>query len=241
MNWEQIASKSDETWRIASFLPQACIPKKSHPKDNHSTRISGWDQRGGVFSSLQEIEFGRARDSKGFKIKIEAWESWQRTRGLLAIKCTKNEIEISSNKAQNEEMDWFKPPRGHEEVRASFPNQIHKSSHTNNIQIYPKEMNRGRGTQGQRPGETENSRTQYKSRTWPNTSEGVFIPAGPVRLNESKHNLSCSFVSEFHLSFLFFKKIIRVIIHGTISQAISEISSATSCSLSSTWWLLYFS
>jgi len=78
-------------------------------------------------------------------------------------------------------MDWFKPPRGHEEVRASFPNQIHKSSHTNNIQIYPKEMNWGRGTQGRRPGETENSRTQYKSRTWPNTSEGVFIPAGPVR------------------------------------------------------------
>ena len=28
-----------------------------------------------------------------------------------------------------------------EEVRASFPNQIHKSSHTNNIQIYPNEMN----------------------------------------------------------------------------------------------------
>ena len=78
-------------------------------------------------------------------------------------------------------MDWFKPPRGHEEVRASFPNQIHKSSHTNNIQIYPKEMNWGRGTQGRRPGETENSRTQYKSRSWPNTSEGVFIPAGPVR------------------------------------------------------------
>ena len=60
---------------------------------------------GGVFSSLQEIEFERASDSRGFKIKVEAWESQQRTRGLLAIKCTKNEIEISSNKAQNEEMD----------------------------------------------------------------------------------------------------------------------------------------
>ena len=60
---------------------------------------------GGVFSSLQEIEFERASDSRGFKNQVEAWESQQRTRGLLAIKCTKNEIEISSNKAQNEEMD----------------------------------------------------------------------------------------------------------------------------------------
>src|SRR6185503_13171665 len=47
--------------------------------------------------------------------------------------------------------------------------------------INSNERNRGRGTQGRRPGETENSRTQYKSRTKPNTSEGVFIPAGPVR------------------------------------------------------------
>ena len=85
-------------------------PKNVSPRDltlKISIAREFWDEikGGGVFSSLQEIEFGRASDSRGFKNKIEPWESRQRTRGLLAIKCTKNEIEISSNKAQNEEMD----------------------------------------------------------------------------------------------------------------------------------------
>jgi len=59
----------------------------------------------GVFSKTQELEFEPASDSRGFKTELEARESQQRTHNLLAIKCTKNEIEISSNKAQNEEMD----------------------------------------------------------------------------------------------------------------------------------------
>ena len=47
--------------------------------------------------------------------------------------------------------------------------------------IYSNERNRGRGTQGRRPGEQKSPRTDYKSRNQPNISEGVFIPAGPVR------------------------------------------------------------
>ena len=57
------------------------------------------------FSRTQKIEFEHASDSRGFRTRLEARESQQRTHGLLAIKCTKNEIEISSNKAQNEEID----------------------------------------------------------------------------------------------------------------------------------------
>ena len=40
-NLEQTKSKFNETWRKASFLPQERILKRSHPKNIHSTRISG--------------------------------------------------------------------------------------------------------------------------------------------------------------------------------------------------------
>ena len=50
-------------------------------------------KRDGVFSRTQEIEFERAGDSRGFRTELEARESRQRTRNLLPIKCTKNEIE----------------------------------------------------------------------------------------------------------------------------------------------------
>ena len=43
------------------------------------------------FSRTQEIEFEHASDSRGFRIGLEAWESQQRTHGLLAIKCTKKQ------------------------------------------------------------------------------------------------------------------------------------------------------
>ena len=142
--------------------PVNISPKDLGLKINESWELWGRSKWIGVFSNTQKIEFKHASDSRGVRTGLEARESQKRTRGLLAIKCTKNEIEISSNKAQNEEMDWFKPPRGHEEVRASFPNQIHKSSHTNNIQIYPKEMNRERGTQRRRPGSRDNSRMQLQ-------------------------------------------------------------------------------
>ena len=86
-------------------------------------------------------------------------------------------------------MDLFQPPRGHEEVRASFPNQIHKSSHTNNIQIYPKEMNREReGRRGDGLGKQRihghNTKaaldlTQVKGYLYPRDRSDRY--AGPVR------------------------------------------------------------
>ena len=100
-NLEQIAFKFNETRRKASFLPQERIPKRSHPKDIHSTRILGWDQKGWVFSRTQEIEFER-----GFRTGLETRESQQRTRGTIAIVCTKNETKIHHKRAQKR-WDWI--------------------------------------------------------------------------------------------------------------------------------------
>jgi len=57
-------------------------------------------KRGEVFSRTQEIEFERASDSRGFRTGLEARESQQRTRGTIAIVCTKNETKIHHNRAQ---------------------------------------------------------------------------------------------------------------------------------------------
>ena len=80
-------------------------PKDLVPKINESSELWGRSKRIGVFSRTQEIEFEHASDSRRFRTGLETRESQQRTHKLLTIKCTKNEIEISSNKAQNEEMD----------------------------------------------------------------------------------------------------------------------------------------
>ena len=78
----------------------------------------------GVFSNTQELEFEHASDSRGFRSELGAWESQQRTRSLLSIKCAKNEIENPLHKVQNQGIESNQKPRGHEEDRASFPNQI---------------------------------------------------------------------------------------------------------------------
>ena len=57
-------------------------------------------KRDGDFSRTQEIEFEHASDSRGFRTGLEARESRQRTRNLLAIKCAKNEVENPLHKAQ---------------------------------------------------------------------------------------------------------------------------------------------
>ena len=57
-------------------------------------------KRDGVFSRTQEIEFERASDSRGFKTRLEARESQQRTRGTIAIVCTKNETKIHHKRVQ---------------------------------------------------------------------------------------------------------------------------------------------
>ena len=104
MNPMQMTTKTDETWGIASPLRREHIPKRSRPKDQRIVRIMGRSKGIGVFSRTQEIEFEHASDSRGFRTGVEARESQQRTHGLLAIKCTKNEIEIHYTRPQNEEI-----------------------------------------------------------------------------------------------------------------------------------------
>ena len=81
-------------------------------------------KRGGVFSRTQEIQFKRAHDSREFGTGLEARESQQRARSLLAIKCAKNEVENPSHKGTKEGIGLIQKTRGHKEDGVSFPNQI---------------------------------------------------------------------------------------------------------------------
>ena len=78
----------------------------------------------GVFSNTQELEFEHASDSRWFRTGLEARESQQRTRSLLAIKCTKNKIENHHTRAQNEERELIQKAQralGGYEFFAVFP------------------------------------------------------------------------------------------------------------------------
>ena len=57
-------------------------------------------KRVGFSQDLKKSKFERARDSRGFGIELEARESQQRARRILAILCTKNEIKIHHTRAQ---------------------------------------------------------------------------------------------------------------------------------------------
>ena len=104
MNLNQTTTKIDETWGKASPLPREHIPKRSRSKDQRIERIMRRSKGIEIFSRTQEIEFEHTSDSRGFMTGLEARESHQKTLSLLAIKCTKNKIEIHHTRAQNEEM-----------------------------------------------------------------------------------------------------------------------------------------
>ena len=97
-------------------------------------------------------------------MKLEAQESLQRALRTVAIKCIKTKTKIHHKKHKRDGIGLIQKPRGHKEDRASFPNQIQYKLSQIHGQIYSKERNRGRRTQGRRPGETESPRTDYKSR-----------------------------------------------------------------------------
>ena len=105
-NLEQTKSKSDETWRKASTYPVNISPRDLVLKIKESREFEGRSRRIGVFSKTQEIQFKRARDSRGFGTGLVAQESQQRARRILAIMCTKNEIEIHHTRAQKRG-DWI--------------------------------------------------------------------------------------------------------------------------------------
>ena len=164
MNLEQTTTKIGETWGIASPLPREHIPKRSRPKDQRFLRIREEIKRVGVFSKTQELEFERARDSRGCRTGLDARESQLRTRSLLSIKCAKNEIENPLHKAQTRGLNQIKSPEGTRRIGPPFPIKFLTRFQQFVDKINSNERNRGRETQGRWPGETESPRTDYKSR-----------------------------------------------------------------------------
>ena len=152
-------------------------------------RIRGEIKRVGVFSKTQELEFEHASDSRGFRSELGARESRQRTRGLLSIKCAKNEIENPLRKAQNQGIESNQKPRGHEEDRASFPNQIPYKVSTIHGQNQIKREEQREGDTGAAAWRTEVSTnrlqkplsnlTQVKGYLYPRDRSDRY--AGPVR------------------------------------------------------------
>ena len=117
-----------------------------------------------------------------FGIGLEARESQQKARRILAIMCTKNEIKINHTKAQKRG-DWIdsKSPEGTRRMGPPFPIKSNTNSHKSMVKSYSKERNGGRETQGRRPGREINSRTSYKSHTNLIQVKGYLYPWRLVR------------------------------------------------------------
>ena len=92
---------------------------------------------------------------------------------------TKSKIHCTRHKTRG--LNQIKSPEGMRRIGPPFPIKFLTRFQQSMDKINSNEKNRGRKTQGRRPGEQRCPRVDYKSRTKPNTSEGVFIPAGPVR------------------------------------------------------------
>ena len=147
----------------------------------------------GFSQDLKKSKFERARDSRGFGIELEAWESQQRDRRILAILCTKNEIKIHHTRAQKRG-DWFdsKSPEGTRRIGPPFPIKSNTRSQQSMDKIYSKEKKGGR-LRGNGLGE-RTIHGQVTKATRSNTSEGVFIPAetGQNGATDRSDRLVCS-------------------------------------------------
>src|SRR6185437_15081846 len=111
--------------KLGGFLrpyPVNISPRDLVLKIKESREFEGRSRRIGVFSKTQEIQFKRARDSRGFGTGSEARESQQRARRILAIMCTKNEIELHHTRAQKLG-NWIdsKSPEGTRRLGPPFP------------------------------------------------------------------------------------------------------------------------
>ena len=120
-------------------------------------------KRGGVFSRTQEIQFERARDSRGFKIGLEAQEKLVESSQSCAPKMKSKSITQRHKKRG----DWIdsKRPEGTKRMGPPFPIKSNTKSHESIAKSYSKEKNGGRETQGRRPRRKSNSRTSYKNHT----------------------------------------------------------------------------
>ena len=108
----------------------------------------------GFSQDLKKSKFERARESRGFGIGLEARESQQRARRILAILCTKNEIKIHHTRAQKRG-DWIdsKSPEGTRKIGPPFPIKSNTRSQQSMDKIYSKEKNGGEEHRGDGLGE----------------------------------------------------------------------------------------
>ena len=75
------------------------------------------------------------------------------------------EVGEDENSAHKSELIRFKSPEGTRRIGPPFPTKSLTRFQQSMDKINSNERNRGRETQGRRPGETESPRTDYKSRT----------------------------------------------------------------------------
>ena len=155
-------------------------PRDLSQKINGSWEIKERSKWIGVFSRTQKQQFGCTRDSRGFSTWLERSESPQRAKQttnqrtclLQTLNTQKRRIQVQSakeegedeNSAHKSELIRFKSPEGTRRIGPPFPNKSNPRSQQSMIKTYSKERNRGRETQGRRPGELMSPRTEYKSR-----------------------------------------------------------------------------
>ena len=111
------------------FYPKNVSPRDLTLKISIAREFRDEIKRDGVFSRTQEIEFERASDSRGFRTGLEAGNHSKELVASSQSCAPKTKPKSITNGHKNDEIESIQKPRGHEEDRASFPNQIpHKVS-----------------------------------------------------------------------------------------------------------------
>ena len=144
--------------------PVNISPKDLVLKIIDSREFEGRSKGLGFSLELKKSKFKRARDSRGFGTGLEAQESQQRARRILAIRCTKNEIEIHHTRAKTRGLSRFKSPEDTRRIGPPFPIKS-----LTRFQQSMDKITQTRGTEGgrRRGGglEKQSPRTDYQSRS----------------------------------------------------------------------------
>ena len=129
----------------------------------------------------------------------QSWEHGNHSKELVAssqssVPKTKSKIHCTRHKTRG--LNQIKSPEGTKRIGPLFPIKYLTRFQQSMDKINSNERNRGRDTQGRRPGETESPRTDYKSRYDLTQVKGYLYPrdrsdryAGPVRPVGLQHPL----------------------------------------------------
>ena len=125
----------------------------------------GGDQKGLGFSQI--LKNSKSNTPVIPKDLGQSWEHGNHSKEFVAssqssVPKTKSKIHCTRYKTNG--LNQIKSPEGMRRIGPPFPIKSLTRFQQSMDKINSNERNRGRGTQGRRPGETENSLTQYKSR-----------------------------------------------------------------------------